>query len=70
MQEVFENNKPNVVFTAAAYKHVTMMERQPSVAILTNVLGPKVVADLSVEFEVEKFVMISTDKAVNPTSVM
>ena len=70
MQEIFEEYRPEYVFHAAAYKHVPMMEDNVSEAIQNNVLGTKVVADLSVKYGVQRFVMISTDKAVNPSNVM
>ncbi len=70
LEKIFKTKKPDVVYHAAAYKHVPMMEENPSQAIFTNVLGTKNVADLSQKYNVERFVMISTDKAVNPSSVM
>ncbi len=70
LKNIFKIYSPEIVFHAAAYKHVPMMEINPSEAIYTNVYGTKNLADLSVEFNVKKFLMISTDKAVNPSSIM
>lgn len=70
MERIFAQYLPELVYHAAAYKHVPMMEMNPEQAIFTNVMGSRNLADLSIQYQVEKFVMVSTDKAVNPSSVM
>ncbi len=70
LNKIFEQYQPNIIYHAAAYKHVPLMEDNPSEAIFVNVMGTKNIADLALKYDVDKFVMVSTDKAVNPSNVM
>jgi FlaA1/EpsC-like NDP-sugar epimerase len=70
MEAIFRTYHPEIVFHAAAYKHVPLMEENPHEALRVNVGGTKILIDLSVKFDVKKFVMISSDKSVNPTNIM
>lgn len=70
MENIFQKFMPNVVFHAAAHKHVPLMEAQPEEAVRNNILGTKAIAEIAINYNVDRFIMISTDKAVNPTSVM
>ena len=67
---IFKSYHPEIIFHAAAYKHVPLMENNPTESIRTNLIGTKIIADLAVAYNIQKFILVSTDKAVNPTNVM